>query len=79
MTTTVSNENVVLKGGLSVDIAALRLLWALEDRGLDVRLAADGDLLVGPRAELSADDRAGIRAYRNQVVQLVRYYQEVVP
>ncbi len=78
MTTTVStSQTVVLRGGLTVDVAGLKLLWSLEDRGVDVRLAADGALLVA-RVELSADDREGIREYRDQLVRLVAYCEEVV-
>ena len=77
MTTTASSQTVVLRGGLTVDVAALRLLWSLEDRGVDVRLAADGALLVGPRAALTDTDRAAIREHRNILEWLVRYCERV--
>lgn len=61
---------VVLHGGLAVPLAALRVLWSLEDRGLIVRLDGDG-LLVGPRGKLTDADRAGIRQHRDDLRQLV--------
>ncbi len=64
-------ELVTLKDGLSVSLAALRVLWNLEERGLDLR--AEGDvLLIRPRSRLTAADDAAIRSYRDELLTLVR-------
>lgn len=42
MPTTTASEVVVLRGGLSVPLPALQLLWCLEDRGLLIRLDEAG-------------------------------------
>ena len=52
---TVAPELVTLKGGLTVSVAALRVLWGLEDRHFDLQV--DGDLLlVRPKSRLTPDD-----------------------
>lgn len=68
-----SNSLVVLRDGLSVELGSLQVLWRLEDRGLSIRIGDDGQLRVGPRADLTAGDHAAIRAHRDAIVQLVRY------
>ena len=78
MTTSTASEFVILRGGSAVEVAALKLLWRLEDRGLDIRLDDDGRLLVGPRDALTPRDRAGIREHRDSLVELVRYCDEVI-
>ncbi len=78
MATTSASNTVVLKGGLCTPLAVLRVLWDLEDRGAQVRLAADGGLLVGPPGLLSAGDRALIRRHRDELVRLVTYVDEVI-
>ena len=71
------SELVTLRGGVSVPVAALRVLWGLEERALDVRLAADGALLVGPAERLTPDDRAAIREHRDTLRELVSYCDQV--
>ena len=71
-------EIVVLKGGHSATVAALRLLWSLEDRGLTIALEDEEHLLVGPRADLTPGDRALIREHKPELIHLVRYCDEVV-
>lgn len=70
-------EIVVLKGGHSATLAALRLLWSLEDRGLTLTLDGE-DLLVGPRTDLTPGDRDLIREHKPELIYLVRYCDEVV-
>jgi hypothetical protein len=55
----------------------LQLAWSLEDRGLTIRLAEDGRLLIGPRHLLTGEDRDAIRVHRDQLVVLVRYCRQV--
>lgn len=71
-----ASEIVTLAGGLAVSLPALRLLWALEERGLHVRL--DGDaVLVGPNRALSDEDRQAIRRYRDELRALVAHCERV--
>ena len=77
-TLTASEEIVVLgNAGVSVTREAVTLLWSLENRGLIVELD-DGDLLVGPRGQLTGTDRQGIRAHKDELISLVRVCGEVV-
>jgi hypothetical protein len=64
---------VVLKGGLTLPLEALRLALALEDRG--ATFAVDGeDLIVdGPPGFLSEDDRAAIRRWRLHLKAIATY------
>jgi hypothetical protein len=64
---------VVLKGGVTVPLDALRFAWALENRG--ARLAVDGeDLIVeGPRGLLTDEDRAAIRRWRRDLKAIASY------
>ena len=65
-------EVVTLRGGLQVPIAALRLAWALEERGCTMRL--DGDaLIVQPRSLLSEADVARIRTHRDALRTIATY------
>ena len=77
MTPSETAETIVLRGGITVALPVLQLAWSLEDRGLTIRLSEDGQLLVGPRHLLTGADCEAIRAYRDQLVVLVRYCQEV--
>lgn len=72
-TTSTTSETVVLRGGLSVPLAALRLLWSLEDRGLVIRLDPTGELRIGPREYLTDADRANIRRWRDALAAAVAY------
>ena len=61
---------VTLRHGVVVSLAALRVLWALERRGLVIE--REGDLLaVGPRSELTDDDRRQIRKHRDELLSLI--------
>ena len=64
---------VALRGGVVVPVAALRVLWALEERDFGVSLADDGILLVSPGSKLTARDRHAINHYRDALRLLVRY------
>ena len=67
------SELVTLRGGLAVPVVALRVLWGLEERHFDVRLADDGALLVAPGSKLTAGDRAAIAEHRDALRDLVAY------
>ena len=67
------SELVTLRGGLVVPVEALRILWLLEARDFDVRLADDGALLVTPGSKLTAADRRAIAQHRDALRDLVAY------
>ena len=66
-----------MKGGLSVPLSALDLLWRLEREGFDIRIDGDGSVLIGPRQRLSQHDREAITEYRDYLRALVRYCETV--
>jgi hypothetical protein len=69
---TASSERVSLRGGLVVSLDALRLGWALEERGF--RLEPAGDRLrVSPHAALTAEDILAIKAHRDELFRLAKY------
>ena len=81
MTTTETaptSERVLLKSGRSVSLAALRVLWDLEDRAFDLRLTAESTIRVRPAAALTAADRAAILVHRDELRVLIAYCTEVV-
>ena len=67
---------VTLKGGVSVPLVALQLLWQLEGRGL--RFRVDGaDIIVNPKTLLTDVDRQQLRALKPAVITLITYCHEV--
>jgi hypothetical protein len=68
---------VVLRGGLSIPLAAVLLALDLEARGF--RVTADGDgLIVRPGSRLTADDRARIQRHRDALIALTTHCDEGV-
>lgn len=58
-----ASDFVPLRGGLTLPIAALRLVWDLEDRGFSMR--QDGDALrISPGDRLTDGDRLLIRRWK---------------
>jgi hypothetical protein len=66
-----ASEHVTLKGGAVASLDALRLLWALEDRGCVLRRNADGSLFVGPRALVDGDELDRIRRHKAELLALL--------
>jgi hypothetical protein len=66
-----ATEMVILQGGRVVDIAAIKVLLDLEERGFTLRAEADS-LLVHPRSRLTMADDEAIRAHRDELLALVR-------
>jgi hypothetical protein len=67
-----ASDYVVLRGGLTLPLAALRVAWNLEARGL--RLGVDGDMLtVGPRTLVTDADREALRRWKPHLLALVAY------
>ena len=64
---------VVLKGGLTLPLEALRLALALEDRG--ATFAVDGEDLVvdGPAGFLTEDDQLAIRRWKRHLMAIATY------
>lgn len=75
--TLVSSELLPLRDGLVVSAAALHVLWRLEERGLDLRVADDGRLHVTPSQRLTSDDCTAIRVHRDEIVALVKLCEAV--
>lgn len=65
-------EQCSLDGIAVVEVAALRLLWNWEQRGLDVRLNDDGGLIVDPPDALTFDDRCDMIRHRDDLRALVQ-------
>jgi hypothetical protein len=66
------SDFVVLRGGLTLPVAALRLAWDLEARGFHLR-AVDDLLTVGPRDLLTDADRDLIRRWKPHLLAIVAY------
>jgi hypothetical protein len=63
--------------GLTVPEEAFDLLLDLERRGLALVVAADGHLIVRPKARITAADDAAIRKHRDALLALVTYCASV--
>jgi hypothetical protein len=63
---------VTLRNGLTLPVAAIRLAWSLEERGLHLG-ALDDLLTVGPRNLLTDADRAEIRKWKPHLLAIVNY------
>lgn len=74
MTTETATESVVLKGGLVVSVNALRVLWDLESRGLEITEEHDM-LVIGPKTLITSEDDRAIRTFRDELLMLVRYVE----
>ncbi len=70
--------HVWLKGGLSVPVRALQVVWDLEARGFSLTLDEAG-LLVTPAARLTPADDHAIRTHRDAIVAIVEYVEKGVP
>ncbi len=69
-TTSAGSERVSLKGGLTVSVQALQILWDLEGRGLQCWLDG-GVLCIGPTDMITPDDRVTITDYRDELYALL--------
>src|SRR4051794_28994683 len=68
-----SDRFVYLRGGLTVPVEPLQLMFDLQERGF--RLQADGDnaLIVQPAQLLTGEDRRQIRRWKLHVLALLDY------
>ena len=69
-------ETVVLRGGLAVPLAALQLLWRLEEKGCSLA-AVGGGLDVWPRERITAEDDRAIRRHRDELLALVQHCEVI--
>ena len=65
---------VVLKGGLTVPLEALRLAWALEDRGATLAVEGEDLVIECPRGLLTEEDCAAIRRWRLHLKTIATYH-----
>lgn len=72
-----SDAYVTLRNGLTVPVEALRLAWALEDRGATLAVAGEDTLLVKPRGLLTDADREAIRRWKLHLLALALYSDTV--
>jgi hypothetical protein len=68
-----ASDFVLLKGGLTLPLAALRLTWDLENRGLELTTEGGDILIAGPRERLTDDDRAALRRWKRHILVLLAY------
>jgi hypothetical protein len=67
---------VILRPGLEVPLEVLQFGWALESRGVSMRV--DGsDIVVEPRRLLSEDDLARLRRHAPLLLRLLLHVPEV--
>jgi hypothetical protein len=67
-----SPDLVVLRGGVSVMLPAMRLALDLEDRGFTFAVD-NGELVVRPRALLTDRDREHIRRWVDDLKRIASY------
>jgi hypothetical protein len=72
----VTESVIVLRGGLTVPLGALQVLWDLEARGFDISEDA-GMLVVAPKSRITADDDQAIREHRDELLTLVKYSEDI--
>ena len=71
-------EHVTLKGGLTIPLPALRLVWSLEDRGFEQTLDGQRRYRCEPAGALTDADRAGLARWADQLAAIVAYGHPVV-
>ncbi len=75
-TTAPSSELVTLRDGHSVPLAALQVLWGLEDRQFDITLTDAGKIQIRPASALTVADRRAIRLHRETLWTLIAATRE---
>jgi hypothetical protein len=77
MTTITGPELVVLRGGVTVPLDAVRLLLDLEQRGVDLHVDEDGAVVCRPGRLLTRDDREFIKMHRDGLKALLLYCERI--
>ena len=73
MISSASSQHVLLRGGVSVPVEALTLLWDFEARGMVLQVLDGGSIVVGPKAKLTKQDREAIRAGKEGLLTVLAY------
>jgi hypothetical protein len=63
---------VMLRGGLTVRVEAVRLLLDLEARGVKLERDAD-DILIRSGSPVTEDDRQALRRFKGHILALLDY------
>lgn len=70
------SDFVVLKGGLTVPLDAVRFALDLESRG--GQLVAEGDdILIGPSSLITDEDRQAVRRWRRHLHAILAYDEAI--
>jgi hypothetical protein len=64
---------VLLRGGFAVPVEPVVLLFELEDRGFTFARSGDDGLIVRPFSQLTEQDRAQIRRWKQHLLALLAY------
>jgi len=70
---TIEPAMIDLRDGPTVAEPAVMLALVLADRGIELRVNADGHLRAGPRGLLTAADAAAIAEHRGDLIRIVKY------
>jgi hypothetical protein len=65
-----ASDFVILRSGLTLPLAAVRLALDLENRGLELTVEGES-LAVGPRDRITDHDRTEIRRWRDHLIAIV--------
>lgn len=71
-----ADEPVALRGGLVVSVAALRLLWFIEDRQLVITLKTNA-IRVTPASQVSPELKNDVKTHATEIAGLVMYCNDV--
>jgi hypothetical protein len=66
-------EYVTLKGGLTLPLPALQLAWNLEERGFQLSLDGEVQIVVEPVEALTTQDKLAIDRWRPHLGAIVAY------
>lgn len=64
---------VTLRGGLTVPVEPLQLLWRLEDEGFRISVDNEDRIVVRPGSRLTPADEDAIRRWRRHLCALIEY------
>ena len=68
-----ADQYVMLKGGLTVPVAALKLALALEARGIPLATDKDHQFISPSDTKLTTTDRFAMLRWRNHLSAIVEY------
>jgi predicted transcriptional regulator len=72
-----SERFIVLRGGLVAELAVLRQLWALENRGCQFTQQKDGTVHIDTNGDVRKEELTFLRAYQTMTRELVAYVPPV--